>query len=218
MPDRGAPLGRTDYSSAEMLADAAIHLFGLVGASAVFGYLLANVGPLVTASQWTALITYAVALLGTLTISALYNLSAPGRAKAVLRKLDRAMIFVMIAGSYTPFAICAISPRVGMPLCAVIWTMAAIGVGICLRLQRLYDRLSLALYLGMGWMVLAVLPSLAAAVSTSVLLLLLVGGIVYSAGVLVHRRTGVSFHNAAWHAMVVAAAALHLAAVALILP
>lgn len=150
-----------------------------------------------------------------LTMSALYNLSPAGPWQRRLRICDRAMIFVMIAGSYTPFAVSACPPVLGAILCVVIWTIAALGVTICVGWYSIYDRISIPLYLGMGWLILPVLPSLAA--SVSVLVLLVAGGVVYSLGVIVHTRVRVAFHNAAWHGMVVAAAALHLAAVALVL-
>lgn len=153
-----------------------------------------------------------------LTMSALYNLSPVGAWKGVLRKCDRAMIFVMIAGSYTPFIVTAFAPGAAWPLCAAVWTIAALGVSLCLAWRRLSDRLSIALYLCMGWLVLAILPPLMATVSTIVLMLLLAGGVVYSLGVIIHTRVRIPFHDAAWHGMVVTAAALHLTAIALILP
>jgi len=92
--------------------------------------------------------------------------------------------------------------------------LAAIGIGLRLIWGRIYARLSLTLHLGMGWLVLAVLPPLAAAVSSSMLACLVLGGVIYSLGSLVHTRVRMRFHNAAWHLMVIVAAALHLAAVA----
>ncbi|MFL5289673.1 MAG: hemolysin III family protein, partial [Rhodopila sp.] len=139
-------------------------------------------------------------------------------AKDVLGKVDQAMIFMMIAGSYTPFAVRAFPPWVGVPLCGIVWTIAAMGVALCVGASRLFDRIGTALYLGIGWLVILVMPLLIAAVSGPVLGLLVAGGVVYSLGVVAHRLVHVAFHNVAWHGMVVAAAALHLAAIALILP
>ncbi len=124
------------------------------------------------------------------------------------------MIFVMIAGSYTPFAMNALSPQLGVPLCAVVWGLAAIGIGLKLSCPYHYERLSLALYLGMGWLILGILRSLVAVLPGDALLLLLIGGVIYSLGSLVHTRARMPFHNAIWHAMVVIAAGLHWAAVA----
>lgn len=205
-------------TAAEKVADAVVHLLAILGASIVLGHLLVVMGPDATVTQYFALVVYGLGLLGTLTMSAVYNLGPAGPWKGILRTCDRAMIFVMIAGSYTPFAVSAFPSVLGAVLCVVIWTIAALGVTICVAWRSLYDRISIPLYLGMGWLVLAVLPSLAAAVSATVLVLLLAGGVIYSFGVIIHTRVRVAFHNAAWHGMVVTAAALHLAAVALILP
>lgn len=206
------------YSLAEKVVDAVVHVLGLLGAGAALGGLFANLGSRATTDQRLALVVYSFGLIGTLTTSALYNLSPTGPWKSVLRRCDRAMIFVMIAGSYTPFVLTAFSPGTGRALCVVVWAMAALGVSLCLTWERPSERLSIALYLSMGWLVLAILPPLMTAVSATVLILLLAGGVVYSLGVIVHTRVRIAFHNAAWHGMVVTAAALHLTAIALILP
>lgn len=205
-------------SPAEKAVDAVVHVLGLLGAGAALGRLFANLGPHATTDQRLALVVYSLGLIGTLTMSALYNLSPTGPWKGMLRRCDRAMIFVMIAGSYTPFVLTAFAPGPGRALCVVVWAMAALGVSLCLAWQRLSDRLSIALYLCMGWLVLLILPPLMAAVSATVLILLLAGGVVYSLGVIVHTRVRIAFHNAAWHGMVVIAAALHLMAIAFVLP
>ena len=149
-----------------------------------------------------------------LTASAVYNLVGPSHLKAVLRRLDHSMIFVMIAGSYIPFTIGVLRPQLGVPLCATVWGLAAIGIALRLLCPYGGERASLGLYLGMGWLVLGILRPLSTVLPGAVLLLLLVGGLVYSLGTLVHTRARMPFHNALWHAMVVVAAALHFAAVA----
>lgn len=207
-----------DHTAAEKVVDGVVHALGLAGASVALGFLLARSGPAATGGQLAALVVYSLGLLGMLSASALYNLTPAGGLKPRLQQLDQAMIFVMIAGSYTPFAVNALRPGLGVPLCVAVWLLAATGVGLRLMWGRIFVRISLVLYLGMGWLVLVVLSPLAAAVPRSVLLLLLLGGIIYSLGSLVHARARLPFYNATWHAMVVVAAALHLAAVARLPP
>src|SRR5690348_14379893 len=146
-----------------MVVDAVVHALGLAGAGVALGGLLARIGPKATAGQLVALVVYGLGLVGMLSASALYNLTPAraGRLKLVFRHLDHAMIFVMIAGSYTPFVISALPQELGVPLCVMVWVLAAVGIGLRLRWGRIYERLSLGLYLGMGWLVLAVLPPLA---------------------------------------------------------
>ncbi len=215
--DRRAPDWRTDfpcYTTAESTADGIVHVVGLTAAAVAIGWLLNHTAPEAAPRQLVALVIYCCGLLGMLSVSAAYNLLWPGRLKAVLRRLDHAMIFAMIAGSYTPFTLGVLRPQLGIPLCAAIWGLAAIGIG--LKLQRLQrgDLASVGLYIGMGWLCLTFLGPLFTTLPGLVLLLLLVGGLIYSLGALVHARAGLPFHNAVWHAMVVAAAALHFAAVA----
>jgi hemolysin III len=206
------------YTAAERVADRIIHLVGLAAASIAIAWLWSRIGPGATGKQLAAVSVYSFGLVGMLSASGLYNFARPGRLKAVLRCLDHAMIFVMIAGSYTPFALNALSPRVGVPVCVVVWGLAALGIGLRLACPRRHEILSLALYLGMGWLIIGVFPSLLAVLPFEVLLLLLIGGIIYSLGSFVHTHARMPFHNAVWHAMVVAAAGLHLAAVAQLFP
>lgn len=205
------------YSRAEERADRAVHVAGLAAALASVSWLLARVVPVGSSREIAAVSIYALGLIGMLSASAAYNLMPPGAAKSRLRRLDHSMIFVMIAGSYTPFALIALPPSTGIPLSAIVWSIAAIGVALkLLRPATARDRVSLALYLGMGWLVLAFLRPLLASVPLRVVVLLLAGGVVYSAGALVHLRRSLRFHNAIWHAMVVLAAAIQFAAVALV--
>lgn len=206
------------YTPAEKVADATVHGLGLLGASGGTVYLFSRIVPAATGARLAALVIYAVALLGMLLASASYNLMPPGRLKSVLRQVDHAMIFVMIAASYMPFAIMALRPSLGLPVCAAVWILAVVGVVLRIASNRLYTRISMGLYLGMGWLVLAVSPPLVTAVSGSVVALLFAGGIVYSLGSYVHARLRMRFHNAAWHALVVIAAFLHLAAIAQLTP
>jgi hemolysin III len=205
------------YTAAEAAADRVVHLVGLPAAIAATAWLIASTGPAATVKQTATLLTYGFGLIGMLAASAAYNFARPGRAKALLRRIDHAMIFVMIAGSYTPFALNALRSRLGIPLCAAVWGLAAVGVLLKLACYQRVARVSLALYLGMGWLLLVVIRPLVAALPGEVLALLLAGGIVYSVGSLVHVRDRLPFHNAIWHAMVLVAAGLHLAAVARLL-
>jgi hemolysin III len=201
------------YTRGEAAADRVIHGAGLLVAAAATAWLFATLGPGVGARQSATLAVYCIGLLAMLAASAAYGMTAPGPLKARLRRLDRAMIFVMIASSYTPFAVNALEPKIGLPLCAAVWALASVGVGLKLAGVECRERTWLALYLAMGWLLLPVLPSFVAALPGVVLALLLIGGAVYSLGALIHARASMRFHNALWHAMVLVAAGLHFTAV-----
>jgi hemolysin III len=150
--------------------------------------------------------------------SAAYNLSRPCRRKEVLRRVDHATIFMMIAGTYTPFAVACLQSTAGLFLCVTIWLLATIGAGVTLAYPHRFERLLLALYLAMGWLGLAMGPAFLRHFSIYVLLLLLAGGVAYSVGALIYSWRRFPFQNAIWHALVVFGAGLHWVAVAQLLP
>jgi hemolysin III len=212
---RGTPImpAFPSYTRGEIAADRVVHGAGVFGALAATTWLFATLGPVVSAGQAVTLAIYCFGLVAMLGASAAYGLAPPGRMKARLRQIDRAMVFVMIAGSYTPFAVGALEPEIGLPLCATVWGLACLGVGLKLGRVECRERTWIALYLAMGWLLLAVLPWFVAALPGPVLALLLGGGVVYTLGSLVHASAAVRFHNVLWHAMVLVAASLHFVAV-----
>ncbi|GEO83005.1 DNA-binding protein [Pararhodospirillum oryzae] len=161
----------------------------------------------------TAAVIYGVGLLATFGFSAAYNLALGSRFTEILRRCDHAAIYVMIAGTYTPLALVCIGGWVGITLLSVVWGVAAIGLVLKLVWHRRFERLSLFLYLALGWAGLAAIGSIIAALPVAALILLLVGGVVYSVGVVFHLWTRLQFQNAIWHIFVLAAAGCHYAAV-----
>jgi hemolysin III len=123
------------------------------------------------------------------------------------------MIFVMIAGTYTPFAVFVLRDTGGLLLCAAIWSLAAVGAAVTLAFPRRFERPLLGLYLVMGWMVLGLGPNFLRHLSTPVLLLLFGGGTAYSVGAIIHSQCRFRFHNAVWHALVVVGAGMHWLAI-----
>jgi hemolysin III len=209
--------GAAGGSGREAVAGRTIHLLALSAAIGAAGWLLLTAVPTADARQAAALGIYGCGLIGMVTASAAYSLSKPCRRKELLRWVDHAVIFVMIAGTYTPFAAFALRDIGGL-LCAAIWSMAAVGVAVTLAFPRRFERSLLALYLVMGWLVVCLGPDFLRHLSTHVLLLLFAGGIAYSMGAIIHSRCRFRFHNAVWHALVVAGAGMHWAAIIGLLP
>ncbi|MPZ11399.1 MAG: hemolysin III family protein [Kiloniellaceae bacterium] len=201
------------YSRPERVADAAVHGLGLLFGLAACVILAIAVLPSHDALLWLALGLYGFGLLAMLGCSALYNLCGPGRCKAVLRRLDHASIFVMIAGTYTPFMLIAIGGTWGLGLLALVWFVALCGVALKLFWPWRFERLSVAAYLLLGWSILVVFDPLLGAMSAAGLALLVAGGLLYSLGVVFHLWQRLPYHNVIWHAFVLAAAACHFSAV-----
>ena len=201
------------YSRGERIADAVVHALGVSAALAACVGLAAVVPRPVGARRAVALGLYAAGLLAMLGCSALYNLAGVGPRKARLRRLDHAAIFAMIAGTYTPVALLALGGAWGRGLLATAWAGAAGGTALKLLAPARFERASIAAYLLLGWIVLAALDPLLAALPSRDLALLGAGGLLYSLGVVVHLATRLPYHNALWHALVLAAATCHYAVV-----
>jgi len=203
------------YRPQEEIADRCIHLFGVglgIGAALVLIGLAAGRGD---AAIILAVAIYVVGLVAMLTCSALYNLTPPSARKEALRRFDHAAIFVMIAGSYTPFLLGRMGGAWGWGLLGFVWLKAAAGASLALAAPRRFERLQLAGYLLLGWSILVAREPLTASVPAAAIWLLVAGGLLYSGGVLFHLWRRLAFHNAIWHGLVLAAAGCHYAAVLL---
>ena len=152
------------YTLRERVADGCIHVIG-VAASLVALTALLIIGVQAQATLWiVSLSIYGLALVAMFTCSAGYNLIVRPKVKAVFRRLDHAAIFLMIAGTYTPFALMKMDAEWGLSLLAVVWTMAAIGIAIKLFAPRYLEGVTTALYLVQGWAVIVAWHPLVSAV------------------------------------------------------
>jgi len=201
------------YTVVELTVDRALHVLAVILATAGVVWLFLATAPIGDTRKLVVLTVYAVGLIGMFVASAAYNACSPSRRKELLRRVDHAMIFVMIAGTCTPFAVSAFPEDIGLLSCALIWTTAACGAVVHLVFPRRFERLLLALYLGAGWTMFCMSQAYAGSFSDNVLSLLFVGGIAYSCGAFVHAQARLPFHNVAWHALVLLGAGSHWAAV-----
>jgi hemolysin III len=166
---------------------------------------------------------FAVSLAGLFGVSAFYHTGnwAPD-VKARWRRMDHAMIFVLIAGSYTPITLLALQPAWGISMLAIVWTVAVVGVTLALARFGALHRVGGYLYIGMGWIVVIALPAVVTSLSSSELALLFAGGVLYTVGAIGLRlnrpnpRPLVFGYHEVWHAMTVAAAACHFTLVCML--
>jgi hemolysin III len=197
------------YSRAEQAADETIHVIGVLAA------LLAVPVMVTLAAVWrddgaviAAVAVYGVTLLAMLGFSASYNV-AYLRARStslieMLRRLDHAAIYVKIAGTYTPYAVIAGGP-VGRWLLIGVWSGAVIGLLGKLIAPHKWERASLVLYLALGWAFVFAAGPVSASITQATLVLIIVGGCLYTTGVIFHVWTRLPFQNAIWHFFVLAA-------------
>jgi hemolysin III len=202
-----------DYDRVELIADGAVHAIGvslgLIGA-VVIVVMAAQSG---AATDIPSIVIYAVGLLAMLGFSAAYNMWPISPVKWVLRRFDHSAIYLMIAGTYTPFVGQLKDGVASAGLLLGVWLTAIIGVALKLLMPGRFDRTAIALYLILGWSCVVAYGPISAALPNASLWLLVAGGVLYSIGVIFHAWRKLRFHNAIWHAFVLAAACCHYSAV-----
>ncbi|HEV2604232.1 MAG TPA: hemolysin III family protein [Microvirga sp.] len=204
---------RWNYDKHEIVADGVVHVVGVVSALIGVVALVALSVQLADAWELTAVLVYAGGLLTVLTVSALYNLWPVSPVKWRLRRFDHAAIYLLIAGTYTPFIAQMKESAEATLLLAGIWAMSAVGIALKLAFPGRFDRLSILLYLGISWSGVAAYEAVFGALPPSTTWLLAAGGILYTTGVVFHLWESLRFQNAVWHAFVLVAAACHYGAV-----
>lgn len=200
---------------AEHAADGIVHAVGIAAALIGGGLLVAIALNTRGVPMATASALYALCLMAMLAASAVYNFSKPTAARRILRRIDEAAIFLMIAGSYTPFTIKLLPPDFALWITAGIWTLALAGAAGKVFWTSLSDRAWCFVYLAFGWLAVLVLGPVTPSLSGLALGLLVAGGLTYSGGVLLYLNHALPFRRAIWHACVVLGAAGHYAAVLL---
>lgn len=205
--------GLREFAARELAADRVIHLLGI--ALGITGAIAIVVVAAVMRrlDELPPILIYAAGLLAMLGCSAAYNMFRTSRWRDWLRRFDHAAIFAMIAGTYTPFTLLGLKGAWSISLTAVIWAVAGIGIAIKLLKPQRIETVSIALYLALGWIGVVAAGPFMAAFDPVTLSLLAAGGILYSSGVVFHLWHRLPYQNAIWHGFVLAAAAVHYAAV-----
>ena len=216
MSPRGTPhpsVGRAQ-TMAEEIANAVTHGLGLLASLVAVPVLLAT-----TRSRADVWMTLGVAVFGVTLVlmylsSTLYHAVPQPRAKRLLRTLDHSAIYLLIAGTYTPFLLGPLRGAWGWSLLAVIWALATLGVIAKWTFGFRFPRLSTGVYLGMGWLICVATVPLVREVSPAGLLWLLGGGLCYTGGVVFHATDHrVRFGHAVWHLFVTGGSLCHFLAV-----
>ena len=146
--------------------------------------------------------------------STLYHAARHPRIRSRLKVLDHCAIFLLIAGTYTPFTLVALRGSWGWSLFGVIWGLAVMGIIFKLFFTGCYKFLSTATYIGMGWLVLVAFIPLVQALTPAALGWLIAGGVLYTAGTIFYHNERVPYSHAVWHVFVLGGSVCHFAAVA----
>ena len=199
-------------STGEEIANAVSHGVGFVLALVALPVLVVHASPHGAAAVVGASV-FAVTLALLYLSSTLYHALTPARAKRVFRVLDHSAIYLLIAGTYTPFTLGVLRGPWGWSLFGVIWALAIAGVVLKSTLGMRHARLSTAVYLLMGWMVVVAIRPLWLHMPRAGLLWLLAGGLAYTAGVVFYAAPRRKYAHFLWHLAVLAGTACHLVAV-----
>ena len=203
---------RTAYSRAERQSDAVVHFLG-IGAALVAVPVLITLAVVLRgdAPAVVSTVLYGLALVTMLVFSALFHLTTQPRLRRVFRSLDHTAILCLIAATYTPFVLLSGADAKG--LLVTLWAAAFLGAALRAFAPERLKLAAIALALGMGWAGLIGGGALLAALSTPVMVLITLGGILYSVGVGFCLMERLPFHYTIWHICVLAASAVFYAAI-----
>jgi hemolysin III len=204
---------RWKYDRVELIADGVVHavgvVLGLIGAIAI----VVMAAQSAVAAKIPSIVIYAVGLLAMLGFSAAYNMWPISRVKWILRRFDHSAIYIMIAGTYTPFLGQLKDSVASVGLLVGVWATAIVGVAVKLLMPGRLDGVATVVYLFLGWSCATAYGPITSALPPACLGPLAAGGVLYSTGVVFHLWRNLRFHNAIWHGFVLVAACCHYSAV-----
>ncbi|MEM6587153.1 MAG: hemolysin III family protein [Pseudomonadota bacterium] len=193
-----------DYTRAERVADAVVHILGVTGAVvgvAIIFWLFSD------RMEWPTFLgtaIYAIALLGMLTASAAYHMAAHTAARPILRRIDHAAIYVKIAGTFTPLAV-LLNSVFGYGVLILVWSLALMGAGAKLLAARGKMTTGWIPQVALGWIGVGLLIPLFGHLPSASIWFIVVGGLTYTGAVIFYTWESLPFANAIWHAFVLLA-------------
>jgi len=201
------------YSLGEEIAHSVTH--GLGAVAGVVGLVLLIVRSAATGDPWrvVSVTIFGASMVLLYTASTLYHALIPPRARYVFKVLDHSMIYVLIAGTYTPFLLISLRGPWGWSMFGVIWGLTIVGIVFKAYFVGRFRLVSTLLYLGMGWCAVIPIKPMLAAVPAGGLWWLLGGGLFYSFGTIFYMWKGMKYHHAVWHVFVLAGTVCHFFAV-----
>lgn len=212
-PDEIRLMSATAYTPREELANSLTHGLGIV--LSVAGLVLLVKSSVLRGDVWhiTSSTIFGVSLVALYTASTLYHSCRDFARKQLLRKFDHAAIFLLIAGSYTPFLLVTLRGPWGWSLFAIVWGITVLGIALKFRFAGRFRVFSTLLYLGLGWLVLVAIKPLLAVLPSGGMPWLVAGGACYSVGTIFYLWKRLPYHHAVWHLFVLGGSGCHWVAV-----
>jgi hemolysin III len=200
----------------EELANALTHGAGALASLAGGAVLITLTAVYGSTRELVSVSVYSATLLLLYVASTLYHAIRHDLAKARLKVFDHCAIFLLIAGTYTPFTLVGLRGGWGWSLFGMVWGLAVAGVVFRLFLTGRFKGLSTLIYVAMGWIAIVAIGPLVRALPVAALAWLLIGGIAYTAGTYFYHRPSVPYAHAIWHGFVLVGSVCHFVAVALV--
>ena len=202
-----------DAMHREEIANAITHGIGALASAAAGAVLITLVAQSGTRLQMVSAVVFCVSMLLLYTASTLYHAIPSQAAKRRLKVFDHCAIYMLIAGTYTPFALIGLRGPVGWWLFGVAWGLAVIGITFKLFFTGRFKLFSTLVYIGMGWMAIFAIQPMIVNIPFASLMWLLAGGVAYTAGTLFYHNKRLRYSHAVWHLFVLAGSACHFIAV-----
>lgn len=203
------------YSTGEEIANAVTHGIGAFLSVAALVILLVLARENGDAWRTTGFTIYGVSLITLYMSSSLYHAVTGERLKKIFRMLDHSSIYLLIAGTYTPVLLIGMRGAWGWALFGMIWTMAAAGLVYKLAFLDRSERVSLAIYVTMGWLAIIAIKPMLAMLPDGLLLWILFGGLLYTGGIVFYACKRIPFNHAIWHLFVLGGSAVHFVGILL---
>jgi hemolysin III len=201
------------YTVGEEIASSVTHGVGLAAAVAASIWLVARAAAGGSAMQVASDTIYAVTIVALYGASTFYHAIPHPRAKPLLRALDHSAIYLLIAGTYTPFALLNLHGPWGTGLAVIVWTLAVLGIVFTALSRHRMSRWTLVVYLLMGWLAVAYAKPMLAHVAPGGVAWLVAGGLLYTGGVVFYAWDRLRYGHAVWHLFVLGGSACHFVAV-----
>jgi hemolysin III len=209
-----ATLNPQGYTLGEEIANAITHGLGTAAAIVALTLMMVKALPALSGWQMAGIAVYGGSMISLFLSSTLYHSLTHPPTKAVLKRFDHSMIYLLIAGTYTPFLMITLKSAMAQALLVIIWTLALGGVLFKIFFVHRFKRASLITYLAMGWLSLLVVYELYEALPSPAFNLLIAGGLSYTLGAAFYAAKQYRYTHAIWHLFVLGGAACHCVAIA----
>ena len=204
---------RRPLTRAEEVANALTHGLGLLGSVVALPVLVVTALAKGDALLVVGFSVFGATMVALYAASTIYHALPPSRAKQLFRVVDHVAIYLLIAGSYTPFTFGVLRGAWGWTLSGIVWSLAIVGILLKTTVGFRFPRASTVLYLSMGWLAVVAAKPLAAAVPGAGLAWIIAGGLLYTGGVVFYARDYRPWHHTVWHLFVLGGSACHFMAV-----